>query len=183
MTDNKPPFQVKLWTHQGNRIVWALCDTRKPRKQSAVKTAEHTSSVTPPSALVDEARSYNWHAWWDDVVAKANATPEGQVFTASNFTLEHTGGGCTAWERPVDNTGWRVLITDSEGLGHSLEGKHAYDPDREDCWLIGAHNDDGDSFRDECDEALTAEEALVAADNLHAAIRLREDGKGFGNRA
>jgi hypothetical protein len=127
MTDQPtPPFVAKLWTHQGRRIIWALCDTRKPRKESVVRTMEHTSSITPPAVLVDEARSLNWRAWWEGVVAAANATPEGQALTASNFALEHTGGGCTAWERPVDSTGWTIMITDSEGLGHALEGDHAY---------------------------------------------------------
>lgn len=114
--------------------------------------------------------SDNWHNWWAGVVASANATPEGQLFNAAGFRLEHTGGGCTAWEREVGETGWRILITDSEGLGHSLEGDHCYRPGEPDCWLIGAASDDGDGS--DCEEAATAERALEIADAIQRRLVL-----------
>lgn len=115
------------------------------------------------------AQAERWLIWWKGVVAEASATPEGQTFNAASFHLEHTGGGCTAWERPVDGTPWRILITDSEGLGHTLEGEHCYRPGSPDCWLIGAQNDDGDGT--ECEEADTAERALEIADALQQRLK------------
>jgi hypothetical protein len=116
-----------------------------------------------------KARAARWQVWWKGVVDTANATPEGQIFNASNFHVEHTGGGCTAWERPVDDTGWTILITDSEGLGHSLEGDHCYRPGFADCWLIGAHDNDGEGT--ECEEADTAERAIEIANELHERLK------------
>jgi len=113
--------------------------------------------------------SKRWHSWWDGVVAAANATPEGIAFTKGNFQLTHTGGGCTAWEREVGDTGWRVLITDSEGLGHKLEANAAEDETIPDYWLIGGQHDD-DETGTECLKAATAEEALAAADRVHAEL-------------
>jgi hypothetical protein len=45
------------------------------------------------------------------------------------------------------------------------------------------HAESGESFGDECASASTIEEALQAAENLHAAIVLKTDGQGFGGRA
>ncbi|MER8619214.1 hypothetical protein NKG99_20645 [Mesorhizobium sp. M1409] len=110
-----------------------------------------------------------WRIWWTGVVAVADGTPEGQAFNAGGFHLEHTGGGCTAWERPVDGTGWRILITDSEGLGHTLEGDHSFRPGKPDCWLIGAQSDDDDGT--DCEEADSVEQALEIADAIEQRIR------------
>ena len=109
--------------------------------------------------------SRRWHTWWEGVVAVANATPEGVAFTNDNFQLTHTGGGCTAWERDVDDTGWRILITDSEGLGHKLEATDANGV-APDYWLVGGQHDDHDTGT-ECVKCATVEEALAAADRLH----------------
>lgn len=114
--------------------------------------------------------SDNRQDWWAGVVASAAATPEGQKFMAAGFRLEHTGGGCTAWEREVGQTGWRILITDSEGLGHALEGEHSFRPGEPDCWLIGAASDEGDGS--DCEEAKTPEQALEIADAIQRRLSL-----------
>lgn len=103
----------------------------------------------------------DWHKWWNGVVAEANASPDGQQLAAAGFALAHTGGGCTAWERPVGETGWRIVITDSEGLGHKLDATAADDPTKPDYWLVGAQDEDGSGK--ECVKAATVAEALAAA--------------------
>jgi hypothetical protein len=49
-------YEVKLWTHQGHRIVWALVRTgeRKP-----LETVGHTSSINPPAVLAIKAAQLN----------------------------------------------------------------------------------------------------------------------------
>ena len=50
-------YQVKLWTHKGQRIEWALVDVAEPRKP--LKVVGHPSSLEPPQALVEEAERLN----------------------------------------------------------------------------------------------------------------------------
>lgn len=91
---------------------------------------------------------------FNEMAAAAEQTETGKLFAASNFHVGHNGGGCTAWERPVDETGWKVLITDSEGFSHESEdGK----------WIVGAHHESGE-FVERCVEADSIAAAIAAAD-------------------
>lgn len=104
----------------------------------------------------------DFYAWFDGMRAAARASDDGKVFAASNFDIAHTGGSCTAWSRDIDDTGWCVIITCSEGCSHEL-----YDAD--DCWFVGvASNVEGDFINGE--EAQSIEDALVMADKLHEKI-------------
>jgi hypothetical protein len=93
------------------------------------------------------------------------ATPEGQQFTDDNFSFCHTGGGCTAWEREIDDTGCRVWITDSSGTHAMLT---VADDGGIDYWLIGAHGYDGGFSA--CRKADTIEQALDIADEIHRLV-------------
>jgi hypothetical protein len=134
----------------------------------ACNVSEYTFDVGMPANEKETAVTANFWDWFNGVTATALATEEGKAFAAAGFALAHTGGGCTAWERPVGSTGWRVLITDSEGLGHKLEGESVYDPGEPDHWLVGAQNNDGDG--PDCVKAATVAEALAAADRLHTGL-------------
>lgn len=113
-------------------------------------------------------RALNWHKWWDGVVATANATPEGIAFIAAGFQLQHTGGGCTAWQREVGD--WVILITDSEGLGHRLDAHAIDDENKPDYWLVGAAPLEGDGDGTQCVNAATVEAAVEAAAKLEATL-------------
>ncbi|MEL4071690.1 hypothetical protein WKW50_16215 [Ochrobactrum sp. GPK 3] len=73
---------------------------------------------------------------WEMFEAEQNATDYGKAFIAAGFTLNMTGGGCTAWEQHFDN-GSRLTVTDSEGVDCKLSDAHANDPSKPDAWLIG----------------------------------------------
>ncbi|MGA1831624.1 hypothetical protein [Rhizobium wenxiniae] len=94
------------------------------------------------------------------MAAEAELTETGKLFVADNFHVGHNGGGTSAWEKPVDDTPWKVLITDTSGSDHvSEDGK----------WLVGVHSDEGE-FADSAYEAVDIADALRAADILDKAI-------------
>jgi hypothetical protein len=100
--------------------------------------------------------------WFDTLSAEAEQTEDGTLFKAAGFTLEHTGGGCTAWRRDIGERGF-ILITDSAGTNHCLGNAYAADPGRPDCWLIGVHRDDESS---DGIEATTAAKAIAMAQRI-----------------
>lgn len=102
-----------------------------------------------------------WTAF-DNHAKAALATDEGKAFADSNFSFSHTGGGCTAWERDIDDTGCFIWITDCSGTSTALS---TTEPD---CWIIGAHG--GDGGWSACREAKTVEEALAIADEVHRLV-------------
>jgi len=110
--------------------------------------------------MTDFFTAFNKHA------NAALATPEGKAFSANNFDFAHTGGGCTAWRREIDDTGCHILITDSGGTDAKLS---TTEPD---CWLIGAHGYDG-GFSD-VREARTVEQAIAIANELHKLVVARD---------
>ena len=59
--------------------------------------------------------------WLNRVCVEAYATPEGQALTSAGFVVFHTGGGCLAWRKPLENGG-EILITDDEGFGLPVNG-------------------------------------------------------------
>lgn len=107
-------------------------------------------------------------AWFDGLVAEAEATEDGKLFKEAGFELEHTGGGCTAWRRAAVD-GYVILVTDSTGTDHRQGSGYAIDAGRPDRWLIGLHLHDGDHL--ESDEATTVAEAIAAAQRLDAMAR------------
>lgn len=100
--------------------------------------------------------------WFDALSAEAEHTEDGKLFIAAGFTLEHTGGGCTAWRRDIGQRGF-ILITDSAGTDHRLGNTYAADACRPDCWLVGLHRDDESS---DGIEATTAAEAIMMAQHI-----------------
>lgn len=102
-----------------------------------------------------------FHEWLNAETAKALASEEGKAFVAAGFEFTHTGGGCTAWEKQFAD-GRRIMITDSEGLGHTLGPSDANDPSKPDHWMIGFYlNEEDDSGT--IMEAPTHGEAVAAA--------------------
>jgi hypothetical protein len=97
---------------------------------------------------------------FNEMAAAAELTDTGKLFADSNFHVGHNGGGTSAWERQVGETGWKVLMTDIGGCDHVSE---------DGTWIVGAHNDNGD-YVDRCVEAATVAEALAAADAFDLAL-------------
>lgn len=102
---------------------------------------------------------------------EALATEAGRRFINAGFAIVHNGGGLTAWEKELPN-GRRILITDSEGVDHTLSDASANDPTKPDHWLIGLH--DGESDIDFM-EAATADDAVAAA----LAMLFTENVRGY----
>jgi hypothetical protein len=93
---------------------------------------------------------------------KANATTDGELFTNSNFSFDHTGGGCTCYGRTVNDTAWYVIITDSSGT------EAVINPDLpDDFYLVGMQHPDLGYINGI--PAKTATEALAIAESLHDA--------------
>src|SRR4051812_14879710 len=91
-------------------------------------------------------------AWFDKVAADAPNTAVGKVMVANGFAVGHTGGGCLAWQKRDDATGWEAWICDEEnGLGTDLDISAAE-------FLVGLHHDDGDYVQ--CDDALNLTDCL-----------------------
>lgn len=72
--------------------------------------------------------------WFDGYVAQVSATDYGKAFLAAGFYVQHTGGGCTAWQMDlangvalfcaqdatadnVDGMPWGFGLVDVEGYG------------------------------------------------------------------
>lgn len=104
--------------------------------------------------------------WFDSEKAKALATTDGKAFAANNFEFHHNGGGLTAWMRQIDDTGFYILITNSEGCSHDLCGSHISDETKPDCYLVGVHNENGDDLP--CEEAKDVAAAIAVANRMHS---------------
>jgi hypothetical protein len=93
---------------------------------------------------------------------RINATTDGELFANSNFSFDHTGGGCTCYGRSVDDTAWYVIITDSSGT------EAVIDPElTDDFYLVGMQHPDLGYINGI--PAKTAAEALAVAEALHNA--------------
>lgn len=90
---------------------------------------------------------------------EALATEDGRRFINAGFQIEHMGGGLTAWMKTLADGRW-ILITDSEGVDHTLSDASANDPAKPDFWIVGIHDEASDiDFR----EAATVGDAIKAA--------------------
>lgn len=126
-----------------------------------------------PPHIVDEvdkpvfAKAATWWQWFDNLALDAAESEDGKAFVAAGFSLYHTGGGCTAWQREIPDTGGcEVLITNGNS-GHLRE-----DPD-DDYW-IGGYNADGEGIEDVSGDACkTAALAIANADEIANAIKQR----------
>lgn len=95
----------------------------------------------------------------DTIRLEALATEDGRRFINAGFQIEHMGGGLTAWMKTLADGRW-ILITDSEGVDHTLSDASANDPAKPDFWLVGIHDEESDiDFR----EAATVADAVKAA--------------------
>lgn len=84
------------------------------------------------------------------------------LMSAHGYTAEHTGGGCMAWERPLDDGGYLMITDGDSGLGDWPEIEAAQ-------WYVARYNADGDTWSDlesTGDLGLTLRDALKAADEL-----------------
>lgn len=59
----------------------------------------------------------DFHQWFAAVTAEAIATEVGQTLAGAGFGVEHTGGGCLAWERRGADGGYVYITDDDSGLG------------------------------------------------------------------
>jgi hypothetical protein len=86
-----------------------------------------------------------------------NEIPNTRMMTAHGYTLEHTGGGCRAWHRPVED-GY-LMITDYQlGLTAAASSQE---------WSVGRYLDDGEQYGwIVTGEVYTLEGALAVADKL-----------------
>ena len=109
-----------------------------------------------------------WWAWFDSVCDKAATTDDGKRFLAAGFTVTHTGGGCTAWERLIPGTDKAIMITDGN-LGHNLT-QEAIDYFGE-MWTVGACSTENGSYAEYFRETAILSEALRLADGLQEAIQ------------
>lgn len=83
-------------------------------------------------------------------------------FASAGFEVIATGGGCSAWYKPLNDKGAHVLITGLDGCSHELAEGSA------DKWLIGAHWEtaEGEAAWSECLDAETVDGALKAAEAI-----------------
>lgn len=71
--------------------------------------------------------------WFDGKSAAAAQTEIGKRMIAAGFSIEHMGGGCLAWQKPLGET--TLLVCDEgQGLGDTLD----------ELYLVGQHTEDGD---------------------------------------
>jgi len=103
---------------------------------------------------------------FNELSEAASATPDGRAFTAAGFKLHHNGGGCTAWRK--DFGSFEVLISDSEGCSHDLDGEA-------DFYLVGRHHYDSNGHYD--DSPVESREAKDAVAAIGAVFDLVCDGK------
>ena len=78
----------------------------------------------------------------------------------AGFTVQHTGGGCMAWERATEDDGY-IWITDGSGTGlGTWSARSKLD------WLVGRYSKDGDWINIE--DSMTLFLALELANELRA---------------
>ena len=78
----------------------------------------------------------------------------------AGYEVQHTGGGCLAWERLTQDGGY-IWITDLSGSGLG-EWKDRNKPE----WLLGRYGRDDDWINIE--DALTLSKALQISDTMRA---------------
>ena len=78
------------------------------------------------------------------------ASPVAEIMAANNFAAEHTGGGCLAWQRPVNDTGWYITICDEgNGLGDTAD-----EP-----FMVGLYHQHGEFI--DCENTLPLADAMA----------------------
>lgn len=114
--------------------------------RSAIAKAEGRAVVTVTS---------NYWERWDKYKAAALATLDGTAFAAAGFEFFHNGGGCSAWRKLLAD-GRYVMVTDSEGSSHFIEGDA-------DSYIVGFYASTDDVEGIVSDAHQTAESAIGAA--------------------
>jgi hypothetical protein len=105
----------------------------------------------------------HFHAWLDRIDAEINASATGQLFLAAGYHMQHTGGGCLAWEKVSGDV--TVLITGDDGVSLCLDTAPDY-------WLVGKYDTkSGESLDTDnlAPDRATAAAAIAYGDSLHAA--------------
>jgi hypothetical protein len=92
---------------------------------------------------------------------------EGNELLDAGFRIWHDRDErLSAWIRPIDDTGWTIVITDSTGLSHKREMGDGFN----DCWLVSpVYDAGGETFREPV-QCKTVTEALDEAERLHRQI-------------
>ena len=106
----------------------------------------------------------DFDAWFANVEKDAADDPRGQEFQSNNFSVQHMGGGCLAWQRHVDDHSW-VLITDMGGTDLFPDENAADELERG--YIVGYYWNDGDDW-DDCKHASTVTEAIAIADSIQS---------------
>lgn len=103
--------------------------------------------------------------WFDATRAAAMETETGKRMALDGFELTHTGGGCTAWEKPIKGTDYSLFIASESS--HEID---LADPDA--VWAVMVeHNKTGDYS--ECKESRSTETILKLARDMEIMV---EDG-------
>jgi len=98
----------------------------------------------------------NFRTWFEGVTAEAAATAVGRSMADAGFGVQHTGGGCLAWERTAADGRYVYVTDDDAGLGTNGAGSE---------WYVGRYNADGED-EDQDGPFATLAEAIEAADKL-----------------
>lgn len=104
-----------------------------------------------------QARALAHFKWIDEQAENAPADVKLLVEEAG-YEIAHTGGGCLAWRKDLDNGEHLLICTEDNTIDADPAAKE---------WLVGRHTDDGGMI--EIDGATTLEDALRIADLLPAA--------------
>lgn len=80
------------------------------------------------------------------------------TMTAHHFEPQHTGGGCMAWQRVLDDGSFISICIDGCELGEWSDRDKAE-------WCLGRYDGEDCGFVD-CDEPLTLLDALSLAERL-----------------
>ena len=135
----------------------------------AVKAAPVVVPATEAKAVAETSR---FHTWFDGVVAKAATTEIGKRMLADGYSVQHTGGGCLAWERQFADGRYVYICDEGNGLGDEMG----------ELYLCGLYDKDGDSI--DVDAAQGLDKALDWAREAEAieapkkACQHRDDGRG-----
>lgn len=108
------------WESIKGRLMTHVANLKADFMESVYPVAAPVEEVKPLFAPVQPAHSESkFWAWFDATNARALETDDGKEFAAAGFKLDHTGGGCTAWRRDIEATGWAIVIT-TDDSGHVL---------------------------------------------------------------
>lgn len=120
-------------------------------RTAAMKVVEESASGR------NQARAMAHFKWIEDQAENAPADVRHLVDEAG-FEIAHTGGGCLAWRKDLDNGEYLLVCTEDNTIDADPAAKE---------WLVGRHSDDGGMV--EIDGATTLEDALRIAELLPAA--------------